>query len=89
MTCKNFVIKLKMYLSKHNIQRQLFFSIPAPLGSISSMEVNVDMLEQMELLDISDQEVLDVFFSASGDEASLTSPLPGTLQSFTPGREYL
>lgn len=52
--------------------------IAAPLGSISSMEVNVDMLEQMDLMDISDQEALDVFFSASGEEGSLTSPLPGT-----------
>ncbi|RXN09259.1 cadherin 26 isoform X2 [Labeo rohita] len=40
------------------------------------MEVNVDMLEQMDLMDISDQEALDVFFSASGEEGSLTSPLP-------------
>lgn len=51
--------------------------IAAPLGSISSMEVNVDMLEQMDLMDISDQETLDVFFSASGEEGALTSPLPG------------
>lgn len=42
------------------------------------MEVNVDMLEQMDLMDISDQEALDVFFSASGEEGSLTPPLPGT-----------
>lgn len=40
------------------------------------MEVNVDMLEQMDLMDISDQEALDVFFAASGEEGSLTSPLP-------------
>lgn len=51
--------------------------VAAPLGSISSMEVNVDMLEQMDLMDISDQEALDVFFAASGEEGSLTSPLPG------------
>lgn len=43
------------------------------------MEVNVDILEQMDLMDISDQEALDVFLnSGSGaDEAALTSPLPG------------
>ncbi|CAF96549.1 unnamed protein product [Tetraodon nigroviridis] len=47
-----------------------------PIGSISSMEVNVDLLDQMELIDISDQEALDVFFSSSGEEGGLTSPLP-------------
>lgn len=48
-----------------------------PIGSISSMEVNVDLLDQMELIDISDQEGLDVFFSSVGEEGMLTSPLPG------------
>ncbi|XP_070759408.1 dysbindin [Enoplosus armatus] len=48
-----------------------------PIGSISSMEVNVDLLDQMELIDISDQEALDVFFSSGGEEGVLTSPLPG------------
>ncbi|XP_022076189.1 dysbindin domain-containing protein 2 [Acanthochromis polyacanthus] len=47
-----------------------------PIGSISSMEVNVDLLDQMELIDISDQEGLDVFFSSVGEEGVLTSPLP-------------
>ncbi|KAM7423271.1 hypothetical protein PAMA_011020 [Pampus argenteus] len=42
-----------------------------PIGSISSMEVNVDMLDQMELIDISDQEALDVFFSSGGEEGGL------------------
>lgn len=46
-----------------------------PIGSISSMEVNVDLLDQMELIDISDQDTLDVFFSSS-EEAVLASPLP-------------
>ncbi|XP_041748968.1 dysbindin isoform X1 [Coregonus clupeaformis] len=48
-----------------------------PIGSVSSMEVNVDMLEQMDLMDISDQEALDVFLSSGGDEGVLASPLPG------------
>uniref|UniRef100_A0A4W6F2K2 Si:ch211-253b8.5 n=1 Tax=Lates calcarifer TaxID=8187 RepID=A0A4W6F2K2_LATCA len=48
-----------------------------PIGSISSMEVNVDLLDQMELIDISDPEALDVFFSSGGEEGVLTSPLPG------------
>ncbi|KAG7261452.1 hypothetical protein CRUP_000942, partial [Coryphaenoides rupestris] len=41
-----------------------------PMGSISSMEVNVDALEQMDLMDISDQEALDVFLNsgAGADE---------------------
>ncbi|XP_041654680.1 cadherin-like protein 26 [Cheilinus undulatus] len=49
-----------------------------PMGSISSMEVNVDVLEQMDLMDISDQEALDVFLnSGSGvDDGQLASPLP-------------
>uniref|UniRef100_A0A3P8UVV0 Si:ch211-253b8.5 n=1 Tax=Cynoglossus semilaevis TaxID=244447 RepID=A0A3P8UVV0_CYNSE len=47
-----------------------------PLGSVSSMEVNVDMLDQLELTDISDQEALDVFFSSGGEEGVLMSPLP-------------
>lgn len=41
------------------------------------MEVNVDLLDQMELVDVSDQETLDVFFSSGGEEGLLTSPLPG------------
>ncbi|KAK0150440.1 Dysbindin [Merluccius polli] len=47
-----------------------------PIGSISSMEVNVDLLDQMDLIDISDQDAFDVFFS-SGEESMLNSPLPG------------
>uniref|UniRef100_A0A8C5U0H3 Dysbindin n=1 Tax=Malurus cyaneus samueli TaxID=2593467 RepID=A0A8C5U0H3_9PASS len=35
-----------------------------PLGSISSMEVNVDMLEQMDVLDLSDQDTVDVFLGS-------------------------
>ncbi|CAB1336197.1 unnamed protein product, partial [Coregonus sp. 'balchen'] len=47
-----------------------------PMGSISSMEVNVDMLEQMDLMDISDQEALDVFLNSGADDSPLASPLP-------------
>uniref|UniRef100_A0AAY4E579 Uncharacterized protein n=1 Tax=Denticeps clupeoides TaxID=299321 RepID=A0AAY4E579_9TELE len=63
-----------VYLSSAHLQ--IDYKRP-PIGSISSMEVNVDMLEQMELLDLSDQETLDVFFSAGPDDDVLTSPLPG------------
>ncbi|XP_072305065.1 dysbindin domain-containing protein 2-like isoform X2 [Eucyclogobius newberryi] len=46
-----------------------------PMGSISSMEVNVDVLEQMDLMDISDQEALDVFLnSGSGSEEAPPTP---------------
>ncbi|XP_056293333.1 dysbindin-like [Pseudoliparis swirei] len=47
-----------------------------PIGSVSSMEVNVDLLDQMDLTDISDQEALDVFFSCEGEDGALTPPLP-------------
>ncbi|XP_074843740.1 dysbindin [Carettochelys insculpta] len=46
-----------------------------PIGSMSSMEVNVDMLEQMDLMDISDQEALDVFLNSGGEDDSMPSPL--------------
>ncbi|KAG8571837.1 hypothetical protein GDO81_011797 [Engystomops pustulosus] len=40
-----------------------------PIGSMSSMEVNVDMLEQMDLMDMSDQEALDVFLNSGGNNS--------------------
>lgn len=46
-----------------------------PMGSMSSMEVNVDMLEQMDLMDISDQEALDVFLNSGGEENTLSPGL--------------
>ncbi|XP_043921139.1 dysbindin [Protopterus annectens] len=48
-----------------------------PIGSMSSMEVNVDVLEQMDLMDMSDQEALDVFLNTGGEENSVTSPTLG------------
>lgn len=44
---------------------------------MSSMEVNVDMLEQMDLMDISDQEALDVFLNSGGEDNTLLSPVSG------------
>lgn len=41
------------------------------------MEVNVDLLDQMELIDLSDPDPVDVFFSSVGEEGLLSSPLPG------------
>uniref|UniRef100_A0A147ABD1 Dysbindin n=1 Tax=Fundulus heteroclitus TaxID=8078 RepID=A0A147ABD1_FUNHE len=49
-----------------------------PIGSVSSMEVNVDLLDQMELIDLSDQDPVDVFFSSVGEEGVLSSPLPAS-----------
>ncbi|XP_018122033.1 dystrobrevin binding protein 1 L homeolog isoform X1 [Xenopus laevis] len=46
-----------------------------PIGSMSSMEVNVDMLEQMDLMDMSDQEALDVFLNSGAEENSVLSPM--------------
>ncbi|KAH0513770.1 Dysbindin [Microtus ochrogaster] len=48
--------------------------IKEPMGSMSSMEVNVDMLEQMDLMDISDQEALDVFLNSNGEDNIVLSP---------------
>nr|XP_055075601.1 dystrobrevin binding protein 1b isoform X1 [Misgurnus anguillicaudatus]XP_055075602.1 dystrobrevin binding protein 1b isoform X1 [Misgurnus anguillicaudatus]XP_055075603.1 dystrobrevin binding protein 1b isoform X1 [Misgurnus anguillicaudatus] len=54
------------------------------IGSMSSMEVNVDMLEQMDLMDMSDHEALDVFLNSGGEDNSVASPVLGPdLESFT------
>lgn len=57
----------------------IFLSLE-PMGSMSSMEVNVDMLEQMDLMDISDQEALDVFLNSSGEDNTVLSPGLGKSQ---------
>ncbi|KAK0143129.1 Dysbindin [Merluccius polli] len=56
------------------------------MGSISSMEVNVDVLEQMDLMDISDQEALDVFLNSGtgADDGALASPLPAKTKAYLP-----
>ncbi|XP_036204304.1 dysbindin isoform X3 [Myotis myotis] len=53
-----------------------------PMGSMSSMEVNVDMLEQMDLMDMNDQEALDVFLN-SGEDNAVLSPVLGRPESNT------
>lgn len=63
------------------IFEMLFFPTPssvAPMSSISSMEVNVDMLEQMDLLDISDQDALDVFLASTEEDDECSCPLEGS-----------
>uniref|UniRef100_UPI00398E574E dysbindin-A n=1 Tax=Pristiophorus japonicus TaxID=55135 RepID=UPI00398E574E len=49
-----------------------------PIGSMSSMEVNVDMLEQMDLMDMSDQEALDVFLNSGVEDNNEISPVLGS-----------
>lgn len=41
------------------------------------MEVNVDMLEQMDLMDMSDHEALDVFLHSGGEDINAASPVAG------------
>lgn len=56
-----------------------------PIGSMSSMEVNVDMLEQMDLMDMSDQEALDVFLNSGGEDNNMLSPMLGMILVMTAG----
>ncbi|KAJ7999012.1 hypothetical protein DPEC_G00210970 [Dallia pectoralis] len=63
-----------VYLSSAHLQ--IYDYKRPPLSSISSMEVNVDMLEQMDPIDISDPDSLEVFFSSGGDQGELASSLP-------------
>ncbi|XP_062385599.1 dystrobrevin binding protein 1b isoform X2 [Sardina pilchardus] len=61
-----------------------YLQITERRGSMSSMEVNVDMLEQMDLMDISDHEALDVFLNSGGEDNSVASPLlDPDVESFT------
>lgn len=46
---------------------------------MSSMEVNIDMLEQMDLTDISDHEALDVFLNSGGDEHTSVPAVRGNI----------
>uniref|UniRef100_H9GII3 Dysbindin domain containing 2 n=1 Tax=Anolis carolinensis TaxID=28377 RepID=H9GII3_ANOCA len=46
-----------------------------PLGSISSMEVNVDMLEQMDMMDLSDQDTVDVFLGCGTEDNNKVATL--------------
>lgn len=52
-----------------------------PTGSMSSMEVNIDVLEQMDLMDISDQEALDVFLNSGAEDNVALSPGSGKCQA--------
>lgn len=74
--CRFWSEQLVWCLSSQN-ERFISFSGADPLGSMSSMEVNVDLLEQMDLTDVSDHEALDVFLSSVGEESSAQSPDTG------------
>lgn len=56
-------------------------------GSMSSMEVNVDMLEQMDLTDVSDHEALDVFLNSGGEDNGAGSPVSVPEQDTSTGAE--
>ncbi|XP_051519486.1 dystrobrevin binding protein 1b isoform X2 [Myxocyprinus asiaticus] len=61
-----------------------YLQIAERRGSMSSMEVNVDMLEQMDLMDMSDNEPLDVFLNSGGEDNSVSSTMLGPdVESFT------
>uniref|UniRef100_A0A3B3H827 Dystrobrevin binding protein 1b n=1 Tax=Oryzias latipes TaxID=8090 RepID=A0A3B3H827_ORYLA len=69
---------MEQYLSTGYLQ------IAERRGSMSSMEVNVDMLEQMDLMDMSDHDALDVFLHSGGEDNSAASPVAGPdVESFT------
>ncbi|MEQ2309594.1 hypothetical protein AMECASPLE_000533 [Ameca splendens] len=69
---------MEQYLSTGYLQ------ITERRGSMSSMEVNVDMLEQMDLMDMSDHEALDVFLHSGGEDNSAASPVTGPdVESFS------
>lgn len=55
---------------------------------MSSMEVNVDMLEQMDLMDMSDHEALDVFLHSGGEDNSAASPVTGGYPVSPPPAPY-
>ncbi|NXM84583.1 DTBP1 protein, partial [Oenanthe oenanthe] len=62
---------MEQYLSTGYLQ------IAERRGNMSSMEVNVDMLEQMDLMDMSDQEALDVFLNSGSEDNNVLSPMLG------------
>ncbi|EDL98176.1 distrobrevin binding protein 1, isoform CRA_b [Rattus norvegicus] len=62
---------MEQYLSTGHLQ---IAERREPMGSMSSMEVNVDVLEQMDLMDLSDQEALDVFLNSGGEDNTVISP---------------
>lgn len=43
----------------------------------------MDMLEQMDLMDMSDQEALDVFLNSGGEDNNVLSPMLGMLLVMT------
>uniref|UniRef100_A0A9L0IZ12 Dystrobrevin binding protein 1 n=1 Tax=Equus asinus TaxID=9793 RepID=A0A9L0IZ12_EQUAS len=68
------VLEMEQYLSAGYLQ---IAERREPMGSMSSMEVNIDLLEQMDLMDVSDQEALDVFLNSGGEDNTVLSPVLG------------
>ncbi|VFV38438.1 dysbindin-like [Lynx pardinus] len=66
--------QLENYKKKKRKELETF---KEPMGSMSSMEVNIDMLEQMDLVDVSDQEALDVFLNSGSEDTAVPSPAAG------------
>ncbi|XP_023109436.2 dysbindin isoform X2 [Felis catus] len=66
--------QLENYKKKKRKELETF---KEPMGSMSSMEVNIDMLEQMDLMDVSDQEALDVFLNSGSEDTAVPSPAAG------------
>ncbi|XP_045353293.1 dysbindin isoform X2 [Leopardus geoffroyi] len=66
--------QLEHYKKKKRKELETF---KEPMGSMSSMEVNIDMLEQMDLMDVSDQEALDVFLNSGSEDTAVPSPAAG------------
>ncbi|XP_058588916.1 dysbindin isoform X3 [Neofelis nebulosa] len=66
--------QLESYKKKKRKELETF---KEPMGSMSSMEVNIDMLEQMDLMDVSDQEALDVFLNSGSEDTAVPSPAAG------------
>ncbi|XP_036448424.1 dysbindin-like isoform X2 [Colossoma macropomum] len=61
-----------IYLSANHLHIN---SRKPPMESISSLEVNVDILEHIDLMEISDHEALDVFLNSGNDNSVLTTTL--------------
>ncbi|XP_049342317.1 dysbindin-like [Astyanax mexicanus] len=63
---------MEIYLSTNHLH---LHNKKPPVGSISSLEVNVDLLEQMDLMEISDHEALDVFLNSGNETGTISTTL--------------
>lgn len=78
------ISQLSLIMLSNAAQSVLYFSrCTAPIGSISSMEVNVDTLEQVEFIDLADQDGADVFLPC--EDSPPTPQRSGTSLCFALG----